>query len=135
MDDPYPVQQEGMPTPGGPPIVFCPNSSPEPPKPAASVAAQKRRAQKITQLVVQQKDVHPRRQLIPFGHLAEGNLHLNHIGASRPERIADMVLSAVASLGGTISAEHGIGVAKAPWLHLIRNPAELAAQAAIRNGT
>jgi FAD/FMN-containing dehydrogenase len=71
-------------------------------------------------------------RLIPFGHLAEGNLHLNHIGASDPERIADTVLSAVASLGGTISAEHGIGVAKVPWLHLIRNPAELAAQAAIR---
>ena len=71
-------------------------------------------------------------RLIPFGHLAEGNLHLNHIGASHPERIADTVLAAVASLGGTISAEHGIGVAKAPWLHLIRNPAELAAQAAIR---
>ncbi|MDG2234472.1 MAG: FAD-binding oxidoreductase [Ilumatobacter sp.] len=71
-------------------------------------------------------------RLIPFGHLAEANLHLNHIGASHPERIADTVLKAVASLGGTISAEHGIGVAKAPWLHLIRNPAELAAQAAIR---
>ncbi|MDG1390961.1 MAG: FAD-linked oxidase C-terminal domain-containing protein, partial [Ilumatobacter sp.] len=71
-------------------------------------------------------------RLIPFGHFAEANLHLNHIGASHPERIADTVLKAVASLGGTISAEHGIGVAKAPWLHLIRNPAELAAQAAIR---
>jgi FAD/FMN-containing dehydrogenase len=71
-------------------------------------------------------------RLVPFGHLAEGNLHLNHIGASHPERIADTVLSAVASLGGTISAEHGIGVAKAPWMSLIRNPAELDAQAAIR---
>ncbi len=71
-------------------------------------------------------------RLIPFGHLAEGNLHLNHIGAQRPDRIADHVLGAVASLGGTISAEHGIGQAKTPWLHLIRNPAELAAQAAIR---
>ena len=71
-------------------------------------------------------------RLVPFGHLAEGNLHLNHIGASHPERIADTVLSAVASLGGTISAEHGIGVAKVPWMSLIRNPAELDAQAAIR---
>jgi FAD/FMN-containing dehydrogenase len=71
-------------------------------------------------------------RLIPFGHLAEGNLHLNHLGAQQPEQIADTVLSAVAMMGGTISAEHGIGVAKAPWLHLIRTPAELAAQAAIR---
>ncbi len=71
-------------------------------------------------------------QLIPFGHLAEGNLHLNHLGAHRPEQIADGVLTAVAAMGGTISAEHGIGIAKTPWLHLIRTPAELAAQAAIR---
>lgn len=71
--------------------------------------------------------------LIPFGHLAEGNVHLNHIAANRSDHIADTVLRAVASLGGTISAEHGVGVAKSPWLHLIRNPAELAAQAAIRS--
>jgi len=70
--------------------------------------------------------------LVPFGHLAEGNLHLNHIGARSPDQIAEAVLRAVASLGGTISAEHGIGVAKAPWLHLIRAPADLAAQATIR---
>jgi FAD/FMN-containing dehydrogenase len=71
-------------------------------------------------------------QLIPFGHLAEGNVHLNHLGARQPEQIADTVLRAVASMGGTISAEHGIGVAKTPWLHLIRTPTELAAHAAIR---
>ena len=71
-------------------------------------------------------------RLVPFGHLAEGNLHLNHLGARNPRQIADTVLRAVADLGGTISAEHGIGVAKSPWLHLIRTPAELAAQAAIR---
>ena len=71
-------------------------------------------------------------RLIPFGHLAEGNLHLNHLGARQPEQIADTALRAVAAMGGTISAEHGIGIAKTPWLHLIRTPAELAAQAAIR---
>ena len=45
-------------------------------------------------------------------------------------RLADTVLRAVAEQGGTISAEHGIGVAKAPWLDLIRSPADLAAQRA-----
>ncbi|MGI9643727.1 MAG: FAD-binding oxidoreductase [Ilumatobacteraceae bacterium] len=69
--------------------------------------------------------------LVPFGHLAEGNLHLNHLGASDPERIARTVLPAVADLGGTISAEHGIGVAKVPWLGLIRSRDDLAAQHAI----
>lgn len=70
--------------------------------------------------------------LVPFGHLAEGNLHLNHLGATNTDAIAGTVLGAVARLGGTISAEHGIGVAKAPWLPLVRTDAELGAQAAIR---
>jgi len=72
-------------------------------------------------------------RLIAFGHLAEGNLHLNHLGVTDPARLADVVLGAVADMGGTISAEHGIGVAKTPWLPLIRRPGDLAAQAAIRS--
>jgi FAD/FMN-containing dehydrogenase len=71
-------------------------------------------------------------RLIPFGHLAEGNLHLNYLGATAPAGIADSVLTAVARLGGTISAEHGIGIAKTPWLHLVRSRADLAAQGALR---
>jgi FAD/FMN-containing dehydrogenase len=71
-------------------------------------------------------------RLIAFGHLAEGNLHLNHLGATNPERIAETVLHAVAGLGGTISAEHGVGVAKTKWLPLIRGPGDLAAQQQIK---
>ena len=71
-------------------------------------------------------------RLIPFGHLAEGNVHLNHLGANDPERIAGRVLDGVAELGGTISAEHGIGVAKARYLGLIRTGGDLRAQRAIK---
>jgi FAD/FMN-containing dehydrogenase len=71
-------------------------------------------------------------RLIPFGHLAEGNLHLNYLGATSTANLADSVLTAVARLGGTISAEHGIGVAKTPWLHLVRSRADLDAQEALR---
>ena len=70
--------------------------------------------------------------LIAFGHLAEGNLHLNHLRAGDTTRIADTVLAEVARLGGTISAEHGIGVAKSAWLSLIRSDGDLAAQRSIR---
>lgn len=73
-----------------------------------------------------------RARLIPFGHLAEGNLHLNVLGATAPEQIADAVLAEVADLGGTISAEHGVGIAKTRWLGLIRSPGDLAAQQAIK---
>jgi FAD/FMN-containing dehydrogenase len=69
--------------------------------------------------------------LVPFGHLAEGNVHLNHLGATKPQQIAAKVLAAAAELGGTISAEHGIGVAKTPWMPLIRTADELAAQRAL----
>ncbi|NND73471.1 MAG: FAD-binding oxidoreductase [Ilumatobacter sp.] len=71
-------------------------------------------------------------QLIGFGHLAEGNLHLNFLDAGDPATIASAVLGRVAELGGTISAEHGIGVAKTPWLHLIRAAEDRAAQQALR---
>ena len=35
-------------------------------------------------------------------------------------------------LGGSISAEHGIGTAKRPWLHLNRSEAEIAAFRSIK---
>jgi len=72
-------------------------------------------------------------RLIPFGHLAEGNVHLNVLEPGDVEAITADVLRAAAERGGTISAEHGIGIAKAGWLHLIRSPAELAAAAAVKH--
>jgi FAD/FMN-containing dehydrogenase len=71
-------------------------------------------------------------RLIPFGHLAEGNVHLNVLEPGDPEAITAEVLASAAGLGGTISAEHGVGIAKTRWLHLIRSPAELAAAAAVK---
>lgn len=71
-------------------------------------------------------------RLVPFGHLAEGNVHLNVLEPGRPEAITADVLEAVVELGGTISAEHGVGVVKSRWLPLVRTPAELAAMDAIK---
>ncbi len=71
-------------------------------------------------------------RLIPFGHLAEGNLHLNFLDTADPDEIADTVLPVVASLGGTISAEHGVGIAKTKWMHLVRSAGDLAAQQSIK---
>jgi FAD/FMN-containing dehydrogenase len=73
-----------------------------------------------------------RARLIPFGHLAEGNLHLNFLESSAPNALAEAVLPMVAELGGTISAEHGIGIAKTQWLHLVRNAGELESLASIK---
>lgn len=68
-----------------------------------------------------------------FGHVGDGNLHVNVTGvAPDDERVDDAVLTHVASLGGSISAEHGIGTAKRRWLHLNRSEAELASMRAIK---
>ena len=48
------------------------------------------------------------------------------------EAVDDAVLGLVAELGGTISAEHGVGVAKARHLPLVRGAADLAAMRAIK---
>ncbi|MDQ3469202.1 MAG: FAD-binding oxidoreductase, partial [Actinomycetota bacterium] len=72
-------------------------------------------------------------RLVPFGHLAEGNVHVNVLDAGDRDAISADVLGAAAALGGTISAEHGVGVAKTRWLHLVRSPAELAAAAAVKH--
>ncbi|MFA9564947.1 MAG: FAD-binding oxidoreductase [Acidimicrobiales bacterium] len=72
-----------------------------------------------------------------FGHLADGNLHLNltdHATDEAAERaLTDTILTLVAEHHGSISAEHGIGVAKRPWLHLSRSGDELATMKAIKD--
>lgn len=68
-----------------------------------------------------------------FGHVADGNVHVNVTGVDPDdERVDDAVLRLVAERDGSISAEHGIGRAKLPWLHLVRSPEELAAMRAIK---
>jgi FAD/FMN-containing dehydrogenase len=68
----------------------------------------------------------PGARLVLFGHLAEGNYHVNILDAGdRDEELSEAVLRAVARRGGTISAEHGIGVAKARWLSLTRAAVDL----------
>ena len=73
---------------------------------------------------------------ILFGHLAEGNLHVNLLNArdDRDRRtITETVLRAAIELGGTISAEHGIGVAKTQWLAELKGGAAMAAMRATKH--
>ena len=60
-------------------------------------------------------------------------MHVNVTGLDPDdESVDDAVLALVAERGGSISAEHGIGTAKVPWLHLNRSPEEIAAMRAIK---
>jgi FAD/FMN-containing dehydrogenase len=71
---------------------------------------------------------------VVFGHLGDGNLHVNVVGpAADDEAVDDAVLRLVADHGGSISAEHGIGRAKQRWLHLSRSPEELRVFRAIKS--
>ncbi|MCD0452763.1 FAD-binding oxidoreductase [Actinocorallia sp. API 0066] len=65
-----------------------------------------------------------------FGHLAEANVHVNLLGGADDPTAA--VLGRVAELGGTISAEHGVGRAKAAYLPLTRDAASRAALRAVK---
>jgi FAD/FMN-containing dehydrogenase len=68
-----------------------------------------------------------------FGHVGDGNIHVNVSGLlPDDDRVDEEVLRMVGDFGGSISAEHGIGVAKRRWLHLSRTPAEISAFRAIK---
>ncbi|GGQ78103.1 FAD-binding oxidoreductase [Couchioplanes azureus] len=70
---------------------------------------------------------------IIFGHLGEGNLHVNVLDAgAHAEEVTDAVLRLVAARRGSISSEHGVGRAKARWLPLSRSAAEVAAMRRIK---
>ena len=75
----------------------------------------------------------PGARLILFGHLLDGNLHVNVLGPDPDDpSVDDAVLGLALELGGTVSAEHGIGVAKAGWLARDRAPGDLDAMRAIK---
>ena len=60
-----------------------------------------------------------------FGHLGDGNLHIIAAGPPSKEArhgIERCVYEPLAARGGSVSAEHGIGLEKQPWLALCRTP-------------
>ena len=75
----------------------------------------------------------PGATLLLFGHVGDGNVHVNVVGPpAADEEVDDLVLGLVVERGGSISAEHGIGTLKRRWLARDRSPGEVAAMAAIK---
>jgi FAD/FMN-containing dehydrogenase len=84
------------------------------------------------QAVITQR--YPDFEVLLYGHIGDGNLHLNIL---RPENMAlpdfedacrsvnDAVFSLTRSAGGSISAEHGIGLLKQPYLGYTRSAVEI----------
>ena len=61
-------------------------------------------------------------------------MHVNVLGAAVDDvGVDDAVLELTLQCGGTISAEHGVGVEKARWLERARGAAEVDAMRAIKD--
>jgi len=72
-------------------------------------------------------------RVFAFGHIGAGNLHVNVLGPDPSDSAVDeAVMRLAAAHSGTISAEHGIGRAKAALLHLSRSQPEIAAMRAVK---
>jgi FAD/FMN-containing dehydrogenase len=72
----------------------------------------------------------PAHSLMVFGHLGDGNLHVipgvsEHTPESR-KAVEAIVYGALRKRGGSVSAEHGIGIEKRPYLGWSRSPEEVA---------
>jgi len=103
----------------------------------------------LAQAVPAAERIVPGLRPLAFGHVGDGNLHFDLIqpeGVERAAYLAHMpeinraVHDIVAELGGSISAEHGIGRQKVSELARLKDPAALAAMRAIKqaldpNGT
>ena len=75
-----------------------------------------------------------------FGHLADGNLHVNimyHRANPAETRAAEhavqKLMETVVAFGGSISGEHGIGLAKTPFLRIQHRPAQVKAMQAVKH--
>ncbi|QDE38868.1 FAD-binding oxidoreductase [Luteibacter pinisoli] len=84
---------------------------------------------------------YPDFDVVWFGHIGDGNLHINVLkpeGLDYPafvaqcEQVTALLVDTLARHEGSISAEHGIGLVKKPWLSSVRSPAEIALMAGIK---
>jgi len=66
-------------------------------------------------------------RIATFGHAGDGNLHPNLVfdrddpdAAELTHRVRDDIFRAALAMGGTVTAEHGIGAARREWLPIQR---------------
>ena len=70
----------------------------------------------------------PNAQLVAFGHVGDGNLHYNvelQKGCDRGAAVTEAIYELANELGGSFSAEHGVGLLKRQYLPKYRSEAEV----------
>jgi FAD/FMN-containing dehydrogenase len=97
----------------------------------ADVAAFKRTAEQRV------GTAYPDADILSFGHAGDGNLHVAVL-LDRPDpefkqTVNLAIYDSVRDVTGSVSAEHGIGIAKRDYLPWTRSPAEIALMTAIKN--
>ena len=80
------------------------------------------------------RENYPDLEVCWYGHIGDGNLHLNILKPAdlsidafyeRCHKISPALFEAVRARGGSISAEHGVGLLKRDFLEFSRSPAEI----------
>jgi FAD/FMN-containing dehydrogenase len=88
------------------------------------------------------QEVCPDFDAVWYGHIGDGNLHLNILRPeglemeafeARSHEISERTYELTREIGGSISAEHGIGLLKQPWLNCVRSEEEIALMREIKN--
>ena len=84
---------------------------------------------------------YPDFEIIWFGHIGDGNLHLNILKPddlpkeeffARCANVSKWVFEIVEKYAGSVSAEHGVGRTKKPYLEYTRSQEELAYMRAVK---
>ena len=100
---------------------------------------------KVPELLAAVDDVvhenYPDWEVVWYGHIGDGNLHLNilkpeHLQIeefkARCNEVSADIFDAIKTLGGSVSAEHGVGTLKAPYLGYSKSDSEIDAMRAIK---
>ncbi|MFK2877079.1 FAD-binding oxidoreductase [Rhodanobacter hydrolyticus] len=84
---------------------------------------------------------YPHIEVVWFGHIGDGNLHINVLKPAgmadadfiaQCEHVTKLLAATLKEHGGSISAEHGIGLVKRPYLDSTRSAAEIALMRGVR---
>lgn len=69
-----------------------------------------------------------------FGHVGEGNLHLNvlRVGLDREQALYGGMMDLIARCGGNVSSEHGVGSRKRDYLGMSRETTDIAAMRSVK---
>ncbi|WP_432481080.1 FAD-binding oxidoreductase [Moraxella sp. ZY200743] len=87
------------------------------------------------------KDNYPDFEICWFGHIGDGNLHLNILKPdtlskddffAKCQTVNKYVFETVQKYKGSISAEHGVGMTKKPYLDYTRSPTEIEYMKAVK---